>query len=475
MSARVLVYSLYLFTLTVSRRRVADPLLAIGKEVVATELHMKEQRDGQLHKSGDVATVAAAAEVLAGDSKKNWFGRILPFMGPAFIASVAYMDPGNFATNIQGGAQFGYTLLWVIVASNLMAMLVQALSAKLGIATGTNLAEHCRNQFPRRVVLGMWVIMELVVMATDLAEFLGAALGFQLLFGMPLWVAGILTAIVTFLILGLDRYGFRPLEIVIGLLIGVVAISYVVETILDQPDWRQVLYHAVVPQFAGPASVLMATGILGATVMPHAIFLHSALTQNRIVTSDPQQMRRLYRFELIDVLVAMGLASLINMSMLIMAAATFYNTGMTQVASIEEAYRTLEPLLGPAASVIFAISLLASGLSSSSVGTMAGQIIMQGFLHWHIAPWLRRLITMAPALIVIALGWDPTTTLVLSQVVLSFGLPFAIIPLVMFTRRRDLMGDLVNRRSTTVIASIVAALIVALNGYLLFQIFTTGG
>ena len=435
---------------------------------------MKEPKGVEGHKSGDAGTLAAAAEVLAGDSQKNWFARLLPFMGPAFIASVAYIDPGNFATNIQGGAQFGYTLLWVIVASNLMAMLLQALSAKLGIATGTNLAEHCRNQFPRPVVLTMWVLMELVVMATDLAEFLGAALGFQLLFGMPLWIAGILTAIVTFLILGLDRYGFRPLEIVIGVLIGVVAVSYVIETLLDQPNWRSVLYHSVVPQFAGPASVLVATGILGATVMPHAIFLHSGLTQNRIVTSDRRQMKRLYRFELIDVLVAMGLASLINMSMLIMAASTFYDTGMTHIATIEEAYRTLEPLLGAAASVIFAVSLLASGLSSSSVGTMAGQIIMQGFLHWHIAPWLRRLITMAPALIVIMLGWDPTTTLVLSQVVLSFGLPFAVIPLVMFTRRRDLMGDLVNRTSTTVIASIVAVLIVALNGYLLFQIFTGG-
>ncbi len=435
---------------------------------------MKEPKGLEGHKPGDAGTVAAAAEVLAGDSQKNWFARLLPFMGPAFIASVAYIDPGNFATNIQGGAQFGYTLLWVIVASNLMAMLLQALSAKLGIATNTNLAEHCRNQFPRPIVLGMWVLMELVVMATDLAEFLGAALGFQLLFGMPLWIAGILTAVVTFLILGLDRFGFRPLEIVIGLLIGIVAVSYLIETVLDQPNWRSVIYHSFVPQFAGPASVLVATGILGATVMPHAIFLHSGLTQNRIVTGDRRQMKRLYRFELIDVLVAMGLASLINMSMLIMAASTFYQTGMTQVATIEQAYLTLEPLLGPAASVVFAVSLLASGLSSSSVGTMAGQVIMQGFLHWHIAPWLRRIITMAPALIVIMLGWDPTTTLVLSQVVLSFGLPFAIIPLIMFTRRRDLMGDLVNRTSTTVLAVIVAALIVALNGYLLYQIFTGG-
>ncbi|MFN8466902.1 MAG: Nramp family divalent metal transporter [Caldilineaceae bacterium] len=435
---------------------------------------MKEPKGLEGHKLGDAGTVAAAAEVLAGDSQKNWFARLLPFMGPAFIASVAYIDPGNFATNIQGGAQFGYTLLWVIVASNLMAMLLQAMSAKLGIATNTNLAEHCRNQFPRPIVLTMWVVMELVVMATDLAEFLGAALGFQLLFGMPLWIAGILTAIVTFLILGLDRFGFRPLEIVIGLLIGIVAVSYLIETVLDQPDWRSVIYHSFVPQFAGPASVLVATGILGATVMPHAIFLHSGLTQNRIVTGDRRQMKRLFRFELIDVLVAMGLASLINMSMLIMAASTFYQTGMTQVATIEQAYLTLEPLLGPAASVVFAVSLLASGLSSSSVGTMAGQVIMQGFLHWHIAPWLRRIITMAPALIVIMLGWDPTTTLVLSQVVLSFGLPFAIIPLIMFTRRRDLMGDLVNRTSTTVLAVIVAALIVALNGYLLYQIFTGG-
>ncbi len=435
---------------------------------------MKDPKGVEGHKPGDVATVNAAAAVLAGNSQKNWFARLLPFMGPAFIASVAYIDPGNFATNIQGGAQFGYTLLWVIVASNLMAMLLQAMSAKLGIATNTNLAEHCRNQFPRPIVLGMWVLMELVVMATDLAEFLGAALGFQLLFGMPLWIAGILTAVVTFLILGLDRYGFRPLEIVIGLLIGIVAVSYLIETVLDQPDWHSVIYHSLVPQFAGPGSVLVATGILGATVMPHAIFLHSGLTQNRIVTGDRRQMKRLYRFELIDVLVAMGLASLINMSMLIMAASTFYETGMTHVATIEQAYLTLEPLLGPAASVVFAVSLLASGLSSSSVGTMAGQIIMQGFLHWHIAPWLRRLITMAPALIVIMLGWDPTTTLVLSQVVLSFGLPFAIIPLIMFTRRRDLMGDLVNRTSTTVLAVIVAVLIVALNGYLLYQIFTGG-
>lgn len=425
-------------------------------------------------KSGDADTVQAATDVLTGRSKKGKLAKLLPFLGPAFIASVAYVDPGNFATNIQGGAQFGYLLLWVIVASNLMAMLVQSLSAKLGIATGMNLAEQCRAHFSRPVVVFMWVLMELVAMATDLAEFLGAAVGFNLLFGIPLWIAGILTAITTVLILGLERYGFRPLEAVITALVGVVATSYLVETILDKPDWSLVLTHAVVPRFSGPESVLLAAGILGATVMPHAIFLHSALTQNRIVVREPALLRRLFRFEVVDVLIAMGIASLINAAMLIMAASTFYNQGLTSVGTLQEAHRTLEPLLGKAASVVFAISLLASGLSSSSVGTMAGQVIMQGFLHRYIPPWIRRLATMLPSLIVIAIGLDPTRTLVISQVVLSFGLPFAIIPLVMFTRRRDVMGVLVNGRLTTLLASLVAALIVALNIYLLYQTFFRG-
>jgi len=419
----------------------------------------------------DAGTIEAAVDVLSGRSKKSRLARLMPFLGPAFIASVAYIDPGNFATNISGGAKFGYTLLWVIIYSNLMAMLIQSLSAKLGIASGRNLAEQCREHFSRRVVIPMWVLMEIVAMATDLAEFLGAALGFYLLFGIPMWLAGILTAIATFLILGLERYGFRPLEAVITALVGIVAVSYVIETILDHPDWSQVAYHAVVPSFAGPESVLIATGILGATVMPHAIYLHSALTQNRIVVKEPAMMRRLFRFEVIDVGIAMGLASLINAAMLIMAASTFYYQGLTSIGSIEEAHRTLEPLLGRAAGVVFGISLLASGLSSASVGTMAGQVIMQGFLHRHIAPWVRRLVTMAPSLLVIALGLDPTRTLVLSQVLLSFGLPFAIIPLVMFTRRQDIMGVLVNRRVTTFLASLAAALTVGLNFYLLYQLF----
>jgi manganese transport protein len=425
-------------------------------------------------RSGDSSTVSEAQKILEGKSQKRGFARLLPFLGPAFVASVAYIDPGNFATNIQGGAQFGYILLWVVIASNLMAMLIQAQSAKLGIATGQNLAELCRAQFPPPIVRGMWVLMEIVAMATDLAEFLGAALGFNLLLGIPLWIAGILTAIATFIILGLERYGFRPLEAVITALVGVVSVSYLIETVLDRPDWGLVLYHSVVPEFSGPESVLLATGILGATVMPHVIFLHSALTQERIVTRQPDQMRRLFGFEIIDVLIAMGLAGLINAAMLMMAAATFHRHGLTNVGTIEEAHRTLEPLLGSAASWVFAISLLASGLSSSSVGTMSGQIVMQGFLHRQIPVWIRRLATMVPSLTVIMIGLDPTRTLVISQVVLSFGLPFAIIPLILFTRRADLMGVLVNKRITTLVISVMAGLIILLNLFLLYQTFFGG-
>ena len=420
-------------------------------------------------KSNDIGTVAAATEVLSGRSQKGWLSRLLPFLGPAFIASVAYIDPGNFATNIQGGAQFGYTLLWVIMGSNLMAMLIQALSAKLGIATGLNLAEQCRAHFPRSVVWSMWVLMELVAMATDLAEFLGAALGLNLLFGMSLWLAGLLTAVITFLILGLERYGFRPLEAAITSMVSVIAVSYLVETILDKPNWGNIAYHAVVPHFSGTESILLASGILGATVMPHAIFLHSALTQGRIVVRDRIRLRKLFHFEVTDVVIAMGIASFVNAAMLIMSAATFHKTGLVHIATIEEAHRTLEPLLGKAASWFFALSLLAAGLSSSTVGTSAGQVIMQGFLHRHIPVWFRRLVTMAPSIIVIAVGLDPTRTLVISQVILSFGLPFAIIPLIVFTRSQKIMGVLVNKKITTMILIVIATLIIALNLYLLYQ------
>ena len=419
-------------------------------------------------------TIQAAHDILQGRSRKGPLARLLVFMGPAFIASVAYMDPGNFATNVQGGAQFGYMLLWVVVASNLMAMLIQALSAKLGLATGKNLAEICREEYPPWLVWIMWGLMEGVAMATDLAEFLGAAVGFNLLFGIPLWLAGLITAVATFLILGLERRGFRPLEAVITVFVGVIALCYLVETILGKPDWAQVLHGSITPRFQGGESVLLAAGILGATVMPHVIFLHSALTQGRIVVKEPALRRKLYRYELVDVLVALGVAGAINAAMLIMAACTFHGTGLASSGSLEETYKTLEPLLGRSASWVFAVSLLAAGLSSSSVGTMAGQVIMQGFLRRHVPVWLRRLATMAPTLVVIALGLDPTRTLVLSQVVLSFGLPFAVIPLVQFTRRRDLMGELANRPATTAVAGAIAVLIVALNFYLLHQTLAGG-
>lgn len=423
---------------------------------------------------GDVSTVAAAGDVLTGDGRRRGLARLLPFMGPAFIASIAYIDPGNFATNIAAGSKFGFLLLWVILASNLMAMLVQTLSAKLGIATSQNLAELCRQEFPRPVVWAMWGLMEIAAMATDLAEFVGAAVGFNLLFGLPLLPAGVLTGIVTFLILAIERRGFRPLEVVITAFIGVIAVSYLIEIGLDRPSVSAVLGGLARPRFSGSESVLLATGILGATVMPHVVFLHSSLTQHRVVVHTPDQLRRLFKFELADVMIAMAIAGLVNGAMLVMAATTFFAQGLTNIGTIEEAHRTLIPLLGRFSSVVFAISLLASGLSSSTVGTMSGQVIMQGFLHRRIPVWVRRLVTMLPALIVLAVGLDPTRTLVISQVVLSFGLPFALVPLVLFTRRRDLMGPLTNHRLTTIAAVLVTALIVALNIYLLYQIGAGG-
>jgi manganese transport protein len=446
----------------------------LGTANPAQDQTLETMSDGCARTEADAGTLAAADQVLSGGGPRRGLRRLLPFLGPAFIASIAYIDPGNFATNIQGGAQFGYVLLWVVLASNLMAMLIQTLSAKLGIATGRNLAELCREQFSPGVVWMMWGVMEIVAMATDLAEFLGAAVGFNLLFGVPLWLAGLLTAAFTLLLLGLERRGFRPLEAAITAFVGIIAVCYLVETLLSHADWKLVAFHSVVPQFRGPESILLATGILGATVMPHVIFLHSALTQGRIVVREPAQLRRLFHYQIADVTLAMGLAGLINMAMLLMAAATFHKAGLTDVATLESAYKTLEPLLGKAAGVLFAVSLLASGLSSASVGTLAGQVVMQGFLQRHIPVWVRRLVTILPSLVVIAIGLDPTRTLVLSQVVLSFGLPFALVPLILFTRRSDLMGVLVNHRATTALMVLIAALIVALNAYLVWQVFFGG-
>jgi manganese transport protein len=417
---------------------------------------------------GDRRTVAAARVALAG--KGRAIGRVLPFLGPAFIACVAYIDPGNFATNIQGGSAFGYQLLWVILLSNLMAVLLQTLSAKLGIATGLNLPEVCCKHLPRGVNLLLWVVAEVAAMATDLAEFIGAALGFYLLLHIPLIWAGLLTGVVTFLLLGMRRYGFRPLEATIILLVAVIAGSYLIEIFLARPDAGQVTFHAVVPMLSN-GSILLAVGILGATVMPHVIYLHSALTQRRIVPGNSQEARRIFRFEQVDIWIAMGLAGLVNGAMLVMAASVFFGHGLTQIATLQDAYQTLTPLLGPAASIFFGLALLASGLSSSTVGTMAGQVIMQGFTGWRIPNWLRRLITMLPALIVLGIGLDPTTTLVISQVALSFALPFAIVPLLFFTRRRDIMGTLVNHRLTTALGAVVALVIISLNVLLLVQVF----
>ena len=428
---------------------------------------MKVDRSRTTDSENDVSS--SASRILDGTSTRGRLARIVPFLGPAFVASVAYMDPGNFATNIQGGARFGYLLLWVVVVSNVTAMFIQSLSAKLGIATGRNLAEMCRDQFPKPLNFLMWVIAEIVAMATDLAEFLGASLGFQILFGIPLFAGALLTAAATLLILGIEKYGFRPLEAVISVLVGIIALCYVIELFLVRPDWGPVILSAVTPRFDGTESVLLASGILGATVMPHVIFLHSALTQGRIIPRNDVQMRKLFHFQIVDVIVAMGIAGLVNAAMLIMAASTFYAAGLSDIASIEEAHRTLSPLLGRASSFFFAISLLASGLSSSAVGTMSGQVIMNGFMGFNIPVLLRRLITMAPTLIIIGTGFDPTTTLVMSQVVLSFGLPFAIIPLVVFTARRDLMGVLVNLRTTTLLAWVIAGLIIGLNIFLLYQ------
>src|SRR6266498_5446905 len=397
--------------------------------------------------------------------------RILPFLGPAFVACVAYIDPGNFATNVAGGSKFGYTLVWVIVAANLMAMLIQTLSAKLGIATGRNLPEVCREQFSRRTSLGLWIQAEGIAMATDLAEFLGAAIGFHLLLGIDLLPAALITAVAAFLILGLQRFGFRPFEAVIVVLVGTIGVCYITELFMAHPPLGTVGRHAITPDFAGSESVLLAVGILGATVMPHVIYLHSALMQNRIVPRNDEEARKLYKYTRIDVVIAMTIAGLINMSMLVVAATVFFGSGLTDVESLEGAHRTLEPILGGASSVLFALALTASGLSSSTVGTMSGQVVMQGFIRRRIPLFVRRLVTMIPAFVVIGIGLDPSRTLVISQVVLSFGIPFALIPLVMFTSRRDVMGVLVNRRPTVAAAVVVAALISRLNIFLLAQTF----
>ncbi|CAG9613620.1 Divalent metal cation transporter MntH [Bacillus rhizoplanae] len=413
-------------------------------------------------------TMQSAQLALSGETKG--LKRLLPFLGPAFIASVAYIDPGNFATNIAAGSQYGYLLLWVILVSNLMAVLIQSLSAKLGIATGKNLPEVAREHFPKPVSIGLWIQGELVIMATDLAEFIGAALGLYLLFGIPLLPAALITAVGSFIILEFQRRGFRPLEAVITGMVFIVVIAFGVQVFYAKPELSPLLSGLFTPKFQGVNSILLAAGILGATVMPHAIYLHSALTQRRVVGTTDEQRKKIFRFEFIDIVIAMIIAGAINASMLIVAAALFFKNGL-HVEDLDVAFHGFEHLVGPAAATLFGIGLLTAGLSSSSVGTMSGDIIMQGFIRMHIPLYLRRFITMIPPLVIIALGVNPTHALVMSQVVLSFGIAFALVPLIVFTSKKSIMGGLVNHRLTTAIAWLIAVLIIALNIFLLYQTF----
>lgn len=405
-------------------------------------------------------TERAARAVLSGETV-SWRA-YLSFLGPAMVASIAYIDPGNFATNIQAGAKYGYGLLWVVAMANLIAMLFQALSAKLGIVTGRNLAEMCRDQFPKPVAWAMWVVSEIAAMATDLAEFLGGAIGLSLLFGWPLIWGMVAVAILTWGILALERSGFRPIEIVVGAMVAVIALCYAVELVLTPVDWRAAGAAIVRPRIEDTQALMLAVGIIGATVMPHAVFLHSGLTQGRTPARNDSERGRLVRISNVEVIVALSLAGLTNMAMVMMASGAFH-AGHPEVAEIENAYHTLTPLLGSFAAAVFLVSLLASGVASSAVGTMAGQVVMQGFVGFRIPVWVRRLVTMIPAFVIVLMGVDSTRALVLSQVALSLALPVPMIALVLFTRRADIMGRFANRRVVDVAAIVGAAIVLALN------------
>jgi len=411
-------------------------------------------------------TVLAAQAILSGKSRGP--GAYLAFAGPAVVASIAYMDPGNFATNIQAGAKYGYTLLWVVLLANMIAMLFQALSAKLGIVTGRNLAEMCRDHFPKPVVMAMWVVSEIAAMATDLAEFLGGAIGLALLFKMPLLAGMGVTAVITYAILMVEGRGFRPVELIIGSLVGIIGLCYLIEMFIAPVDWGAAAYHSVVPGLPDAEALLLSVGIIGATVMPHAVYLHSGLTQARTPGRDEHERRLLVRISNHEVVIALVIAGLVNMAMVMMASGAFH-AGHQDVSEIETAYHTLAPLLGIGAAGIFLLSLIASGVSSSVVGTMAGQMIMQGFVGFRIPIWLRRVITMAPAFVVVAYGVNATTALVVSQVVLSIALPLPMIALLKFTGRADIMGKFVNGRMTRVATVVATVSVLTLNGFLILQ------
>ncbi|WP_051228949.1 Nramp family divalent metal transporter [Pleomorphomonas oryzae] len=408
-------------------------------------------------------TSLAISEALAGRLKGP--RAMLAFVGPAVIASIAYMDPGNYATNIGAGAGYGYALIWVVVMANLVAMLFQALSAKLGIVTGRNLAEMSRDHFPFPVVIGMWVISEIAAMATDLAEFLGGAIGLSLLFGTSLMTGMVITALITYGLLMFDRGGYRPMELIIGSLVGVIGVSYLIEMLIAPVDWAAAAAGAVTPVLPDAGALTLAVGIIGATVMPHAVYLHSGLTQNRARVRNEGERRKVLKFSNIEVVVALAVAGLVNIAMVMMAASAFH-AGHSDVAEIETAYHTLTPLLGAAAAGVFLVSLIASGISSSVVGTMAGQMIMQGFVRMEIPVFVRRLVTMIPAFAVVAAGVNATDALVISQVVLSLALPVPMIALVLLTRRTDIMGAYANSRLTDALAIGATVLVLSLNAVL---------
>ncbi len=428
-----------------------------------------QEKEIALGPPGEAAVARAARRSLDGHARG--FSRLWPFLGPAFIAAVAYIDPGNFATNISAGAQFGYLLLWVVVAANLIAMLIQTQSAKLGIATGKNLPELCRENFGKRASIGLWLQAEVVAMATDIAEVVGAALGLNLLFNIPLLPAGVIAGFGAFVILGLQQSGFRKLEAVIAALAGVVLGAFLYELVIADPDAGEVAKHLVLPGLSGTESILLTTGIIGATVMPHVVYLHSALTQKRIVGRNDRERYRILRFEKIDVVIAMTIAGVVNLSMMIVAAAVFSGSSLADVDTIEGAFHGLKSAVSGNAATVFGIALLASGFASASVGTMAGQVVMQGFIERQIPIFFRRAITLAPALLILAIGVEPTEALVMSQVVLSFGIPFALIPLLLIARKPEVMGAMVNPRWLSALGGILGGLIIALNLFLLQQVF----
>lgn len=427
-------------------------------------------QDGKFSRKSSLTerTSEGISAMLAG--KRKGGRTFLLMVGPAVIASIAYMDPGNFATNIQAGSGYGYTLLWVVLLANLIAMLFQALSAKVGIVTGRNLAELCRDNLSKPVVVAMWIISEIAAMATDLAEFLGGAIGLALLFNLPLIVGMIITAIVTYALLMIDSRGFRPTEILIGILVSIIGLCYLIEMVIAPVDWEAAGLHLFTPEMPDANALLISVGIIGATVMPHALYLHSGLTQARAKVQSDKDRRQLVRYSNREVIVALAIAGMVNMAMVIMAASTFHGAH-NDIAEIDQAYYTLTPLLGIGAAGVFLVSLIVSGISSSVVGTMAGQMVMQGFVGFYIPIWVRRLVTMIPAFIVVALGVNSTEALVVSQVILSISLPVPMIALLYFSGRKSIMGQFSNGIVTQIVAILSAIVVLILNFVLLFMTF----